>query len=557
MIVCIKIKNKFNYVEQRTKNNKLHSGRILKGDERDEKTYQEGAHGQNDEKRGNDERVCSNGGKCGCGMGRIVQTREKVCLMQNHFSVLFFRVLIQPKSKNEDRARQEFILNIFLTASVVLLLAAFLFVVLKSTIHQGDSPLYVGIVFIFFAILFLMSRLGFSRVVAYIFVAIYFMAVVRGIYIFGIDQPQTLLGFALLIVIAGVLIGSRFAFLITMVSMLCILNLGYAQINSWYPIKSYWKREVAPAIEDPIMFSLTLSIIAIASWLSNREIEKSLTRARRSETELKKERDSLEVTVEARTRELKETQAEKMTQLYRFAEFGRLSSGLFHDLINPLTAVSLNIEKVKNAEEVRTHVKSIEEKTGAAPITEVSEYVDKAIIAAKKMEDMVNAVRKQLSRQETKTLFSVNEEIAQALEVLSHKAQKSGVTIRFFSRQEVKTYGDAVKFNQVALNLVANAIDSYQEKRDSDAWTVTMSLSQEGGMIIFEVKDRGVGIPEENKSKLFEPFFTTKKEGHGLGIGLSMIKRIIEKDFGGSTEVASKEGEGSVFTVKFPQKQNE
>lgn len=195
---------------------------------------------------------------------------------------------------------------------------------------------------------------------------------------------------------------------------------------------------------------------------------------------------------------------------------------------------------------------------------------------------MVCAVRKQLSRQETKTLFSVNEEIAQALEVLSHKALKANVAIRFFSREpssrssatsysspsataklslpgrEIKTYGDAVKFNQIALNLIANAIDAYQEKKvDADTRAVTMSLSQEGDTIIFEVKDRGVGIAEESKSKLFEPFFTTKKEGYGLGIGLSMIKRIIEKDFGGSIEVASKEGEGSVFTVKFTQKDKE
>lgn len=457
-----------------------------------------------------------------------------------------FRILIQPKSKNEDVAHQEFILNIFLTASIALLLAAFLFV-LKSSIHPGDSLFYVGMVFIFFAILLLLSRFGFSGIVSHIFIVIYFIAIVRGIYIFGIDQPQTLLGFALLIVMAGVLITSRFAFLITMVSMLCILSLGYAQINSWYAIKSYWKLEATPAAEDPIMFSITLGIIAIAAWLSNREIEKSLARARRSEAELEKERDSLEVTVEERTKELKEAQAEKMAQLYRFAEFGRLSSGLFHDLMNPLTAISLNMEKIKN------------ENNNA--ISEVKMYIDKAILSARKMEDFVVAVRKQLARRENKALFSLNEEVRYVIDVLSYKAQKANVEMRFSTGEDIKIFGDAVKFNQVALNLIVNAIDAYLPRQSSvlaggAGRVVSVSLRGEKGNIILSVKDRGVGIPAENTQKIFESFFTTKAGGQGIGIGLSMTKRIVEKDFGGTIGVTSKIGEGSVFMVKFSQKDN-
>lgn len=490
----------------------------------------------------------------------------------------FFEKLILPTSQNEDKARSEFILNVLLVSIIGLSFVAFIINLIDS-LKNKEVALSVGAIFIalsFFIFLYFLSRKGFSRFASYCLIAIFFSFVTYEVYELGVQLPTGLLSYSLVIVIAGILINTRFAFLTTLIIAFSIFVIGYLHINNIIIPNSYWKNE-AFKFTDIIVLTIIFGIIAVVSWLSNREIEKSLARARRSEADLKKERDSLEITVEARTRELKETQAEKMTQLYRFAEFGRLSSGLFHDLINPLTAVSLNIEKVKNMEEVRAHVKSVEEKTGAVPISELSEYVSKAISAAKKMEDMVSAVRKQLSRQETKSLFSVNEEIAQALEVLSYKAQKSGVAIRLFSREEVQTYGDAVKFNQVALNLVANAIDSYLpavallarrslgvagakeglEKRDGDTRPVTMSLSQEGGVIIFEVKDRGIGISEENKPRLFEPFFTTKEEGYGLGIGLSMTKRIVEKDFGGNIEVTSKEGDGSTFTVKFPQKQNE
>lgn len=452
--------------------------------------------------------------------------------------------LVLPVSQDEDKARKEFILNVLLISIISLSLTALvtnLFRVLFSLTNEMSASITFiilsSIILSFFVLLYFLSRKGFLIFTSIMFLGVFFLLNSYTAIKYGIDIPEGLLVYALIIIISEILVSTRFAFFATFMTAIFVLSVGYLQINSILPVQSYWRAELLNTA-NVFMITVIFSIIAVVSWLSNREIEKSLTRARKSEAELKKERDSLEVTVEARTRELKETHAEKMTQLYRFAEFGRLSSGLFHDLINPLTAVSLNIEKVKNAGETK-------------------QYVDKAIVAAKKMEDMVSAVRKQLSRQETKTLFSVNEEIAQALEVLSYKALKANVAIRFFSREDLKTYGDAVKFNQVALNLVCNAIDAYQEKGDNDARTVTMSLSQSGDMIIFEVKDKGIGISEENKPRLFEPFFTTKKEGYGLGIGLSMIKRIIEKDFGGNISFASKEGEGSVFTVKFPQKQNE
>ncbi len=454
------------------------------------------------------------------------------------FLSFLYNKLIEPRSQNEDSARREFILNIFLIASTVLLSFA-VFLALKSSIvngknYQGDSPVYVFSIWLFFVLLLLLSRRGFFRIVSYIFVGVYFLAVSYGLYRLGVDQPETLLGLALVIVISGVLVGSKFAFLTTILSSAVLITLGYLQIDGVYTVHSYWK-DLPAKKTDAIIFSITLAIIAIASWLSNREIEKSLRRARKSETELKKERDSLEITVQRRTKELKEAQAEKMSQLYRFAEFGRLSSGMFHDLINPLNAVSLNMEKIKSRE--------------------ASSYVDKAISAAQKLEEMVGAVRKQLNREENRSLFSLNKEIEYVIDVLSHKAKKAHVIINFSSEHEIQIFGDAIKFNQVVLNLIANAIDSYPPATGKGGErTVSVTMRQNQNNITLEVKDRGAGIPEANLNKIFEPFFTTKPEGQGIGLGLSMTKRIIEKDFGGDISVQSKIGSGAVFTIKIPLK---
>ena len=67
--------------------------------------------------------------------------------------------------------------------------------------------------------------------------------------------------------------------------------------------------------------------------------------------------------------------------------------------------------------------------------------------------------------------------------------------------------------------------------------------------------DTGVGIPQENLSKLFEPFFSTKKKGKGVGLGLSVAYGIIQ-EHGGSIQVQSEEGRGTTFTVELPLKTN-
>jgi signal transduction histidine kinase len=457
--------------------------------------------------------------------------------------------LIQPTSETEDLARREFILNIFLVGSITLLFVASLAVVYKAIIqgadHQGSSPFLVLGIFFSFVTLLILSRKGFIKTTAYIFIGVYFFAISSGLYTYGVDQPQTLLAFALIIVMAGVMISSRFAFIVTFISAAILAILGYLQINEFYAVDGYWKQQLTVGAEDLVTFPITLALIAVASWLSNREIEKSLVRARHSEAELKKERDSLEETVERRTNELKEAQAEKMSQLYRFAEFGKLSSGVFHDLINPLTAVSLNMEKIKN------------EYGKDGSVHEAQIYIDKAVLAARKMENFVVAVRRQLAQQHQKTsLFSLNEEIQYVVDVLQHKAQTANVSVRFSKAKQLHMQGDAVRFNQIVLNLIANAIEAYPEQTidtDDRDQEVEVTLHEAENVFVLSVKDNGRGILKENIEKIFEPFFTTKGEDRGLGIGLSLTKRIVEKDLCGVISVTSKEGEGTLFTIQIPK----
>ncbi len=463
----------------------------------------------------------------------------------------FLERRVAPISQNEDRARAEFILNIFLCTGMVLTFVAFLFNVFNHLTHSNNS-VSVGVAlvqFVFFVVLYLFSQRGYTRLSSVVLLGIFFLLAIFMASTWGVDLAMVLLTYVLVIVMAGILISTTSAFLMAALISLSLVVVNLLHVKQVILVDRSWRTAELWGATEISLFSLVFFVIATISWLSNREMEKSLKRARASEEELKKERDLLEVKVEERTQALKEAQMERVTQLYRFAEFGRISAGLFHDLMNPLSAVALNMEQTA----------SIERRTGSISSEEAKESLDKAVRAAKKLEDLVASVRKQLTRQSNKERFSLPEEIELVIEVLSHKARSAQVEVTFVCEQDVQVFGDAVKFNQIVLNLVANAIDTYgphvspapgigmpvQSSRD-----VTVSLELVDSYIRLSVKDGGEGIPQKYLSKIFEPFFTTKVEGHG--IGLSTVKRIVEKDFGGTLSVESQEGAGSIFTIRFP-----
>lgn len=231
------------------------------------------------------------------------------------------------------------------------------------------------------------------------------------------------------------------------------------------------------------------------------------------------------------------TQAEHLEHLHRFAEFGKMSSGFFHDLMTPLTTMSLHIEQL--------HTLSMH---GA---TATTQKLDEVLLATRRMAGLVRVVRRQLESRGAPELFDISETIRTALSVLAYKANESLVTIRFTGVQKLAYFGYAAKLYQVVLNLVSNALDAVVDGR-CGMRAITVSLRHDDEHILLTVRDTGSGIPSELVSKIFEPFFTTKSSSHGLGIGLAITKEIVERDFMGTIAVASTEGKGSVFTVTIP-----
>ncbi len=456
--------------------------------------------------------------------------------------LLVYAKIFEPKSRSEDEARKEFIFNIIISA---LLLISIIFggIIIEGILDTGPAykgiPLHSFLVIVaIFAALLVMSRYGYYKIASYVLIGTYFIGVTYTAYHWGIDLPIVLLSFSLVIVITSILLSLRAGLFLSILIAVEILSFGYAHVHGIMKPAVWWKT-LPLRIDNAIEYSTLIFFTMLISWLYNREIERSLRRARKSEAELKHERDLLEVKVEERTIELKKTQAEKMSQLYRFAEFGRLSSGVFHDLINPLTGVAMSIQQI--------------EETKGQDLQQAKKYLENGIVAARRMEGFIQTIRRQLSKQDIKVSFSLNEEIHQVMQMFEYKARQAKVDMHFVRQHEVQTFGNPLQFHQVVANLISNGIDAYDglPKDDDRKRAVEIRLAQHGSIVRLEVQDWGKGIEPEIAEKIFEPFFTTKNPESGTGIGLSTTKHVVEKGLGGTVRMESQVAQGSTFIVEF------
>jgi nitrogen fixation/metabolism regulation signal transduction histidine kinase len=105
--------------------------------------------------------------------------------------------------------------------------------------------------------------------------------------------------------------------------------------------------------------------------------------------------------------------------------------------------------------------------------------------------------------------------------------------------------GDASRLMRAFNNLIANALDSMYDAESKDP--IKIEILEEEDFALIKVIDTGIGIPSEKLDRIFEPRFTTKT--HGLGLGLAMVKSIVEQSKG-EVSVVSEEGKGATFIIK-------
>ncbi len=243
--------------------------------------------------------------------------------------------------------------------------------------------------------------------------------------------------------------------------------------------------------------------------------------------------------LEVAYQKLQETK-EELIQTSKMAAMGQLSAGISHELNQPLTGIKgfsqAALIDIKDNSPLRKDLEKIIEQAdrmdkiiqNVRSFSRKSKFIMQAIDINKPIQDSLMLVNEQLKVRNIKLNVSLGAELP-------------------------KIEGDANQLQQVFLNLLTNARDAIDTLVDSKGGEliVRTSVSRDKKNVEMIFKDTGCGISKENMGHIFNPFFTTKSPNGGMGLGLSISYRIIERHKG-KIEGESEEGKGTRFKISFP-----
>ncbi len=242
---------------------------------------------------------------------------------------------------------------------------------------------------------------------------------------------------------------------------------------------------------------------------------------------------------QARQRILREEESRKQAESHlrhaeRLATVGRLAAGVAHEIGTPLNVISGRASLVEK---------------GRVPPEEVPEAARIVREQAHRITEIVQQLLGFARRREPKRVrLRLDRLVRDSLPLLDGFRRKKQVELRLEPGPEVEVLAEPGPIQQVITNLVLNAI---QAIADGGTVRLRVGLDPETGGADLEVEDDGPGIPDDVLPRIFEPFFTTKEVGEGTGLGLSVVWGIVE-DHGGTVEVRTEAGHGTVFRVRLP-----
>ncbi|MFA7601174.1 MAG: ATP-binding protein, partial [Patescibacteria group bacterium] len=167
---------------------------------------------------------------------------------------------------------------------------------------------------------------------------------------------------------------------------------------------------------------------------------------------------------------------------------------------------------------------------------------------------LVSFLKDQYKNKVSFNRFEIAEEIRKNLLLFSFYFKKYKINIKLSLQNNLFLFSNKIKFSQIIINLISNAIDSLKQRGDDFSKKIYIKLCKSNEFIYLIFKDNGVGIDSENLSLIFKPFFSLKNESDNIncGLGLFSCRKIIENDFLGKIKVKSDFGRGAKFIIKIP-----
>ena len=242
--------------------------------------------------------------------------------------------------------------------------------------------------------------------------------------------------------------------------------------------------------------------------------------------------------IQRREQELRDKQ-EQLVQAAKLATLGELTTGVAHELNNPLNNIGLFIGNVIDLIAL-----------GKLDADHMLRDLNKAMEQVHKASQIIAHLRTfGRAAPSSREPVSVNASIIEALSLLQEQLRLRDIQVRLeLCADDPCVVGNAIQLEQVFLNLLTNARDALVE---SACKLIHITTCVEGHNIHIIFRDTGPGIPRDFERRIFDPFFTTKEVGEGTGLGLS-ITYGIARDHQGTIWLENTPGEGAAFVVELP-----
>lgn len=284
-----------------------------------------------------------------------------------------------------------------------------------------------------------------------------------------------------------------------------------------------------------VLVSLTVSPIVDEQGqvIGTSKIARDITERKRTEEHIR----SLLHEAEAREHQLMEKQAQ-LVQAGKLASIGELTTGIAHELNNPLNNISLFVGNViDQLASNGTHDGAV------SSLNEVQAQVQRAATIINHLRTFGRASSQRMEP------VSMNQVIQSPVSFVRESLRVRNITVHLdLSPEQPMVLGNRIRLEQVLVNLLTNAGDALQHADTKEIW---ISSRVQTATIEVVFRDTGCGIPPDVLPRVFDPFFTTKPSGEGTGLGLSISYGIV-KEHHGDIALESSPGKGTMFVIQFP-----
>jgi C4-dicarboxylate-specific signal transduction histidine kinase len=242
--------------------------------------------------------------------------------------------------------------------------------------------------------------------------------------------------------------------------------------------------------------------------------------------------------MERREHELRDKQ-EQLVQAGKLATLGELTTGVAHELNNPLNNIGLFVGNVIDQIQL-----------GGADRELLVGELEKAMRQVRKATEIISHLRT-FGRAASVSVgrVDVDEVIERSLSLMHEQLRLRGIDVELdLCEDDLIVRGNPIQLEQVFINLLTNARDALAS---SHRKLIRIATALDGEQIRIIFSDTGPGIPRELEQRIFDPFFTTKEVGAGTGLGLSITYSIV-KEHGGEIAVSPGRGHGAGFLIELP-----